>query len=130
MKPIVRAGAAVIAALLGLGAAGGGHAQPGAPPPDTGWGEQDYLLHYATVVCLQGAYGALEPPASLVLKALGREAWAMVERTRQKPETYDAIHTLAMAHGRRVAPERALAGCNAWVTGSRAEILKHADIPG
>jgi hypothetical protein len=130
MKPVARASAAVIAALLGLGAAGGGHAQQGAPPPDAGWGEQDYLLHYAAVVCLQGAYGALEPPASPVLKALGREAWAMVERTRQKPETYDAIHTLAMAHGRQEAPERALAGCNAWVKGSAAEILKHADIPG
>lgn len=120
---------AVTAATLGLAAAFA-QAQQAAPAPDAGWGERDYLLHYATVVCVRGAYGTLAPAALPVLKALDREAWAMVERTRQKPETYDAIHRMAMAHGRDEPPARALAGCAAWVKGNGAKILEGADIPG
>jgi len=127
MKPVARV--AVAAAVLGL-AAVCAQAQQATPAPDAGWGERDYLLHYATVVCVRGAYGMLAPAASPVLKALDREAWAMVERTRQKPETYDAIHRMALAHGRDEPPARALAGCAAWVKGNRATILEHADILG
>ena len=127
MKPVARV--AVAAVMLGLAAACA-HAQQAAPAPDAGWGERDYLLHYATVVCVRGAYSTLAPPASPVLKALDREAWAMVERTRQKPETYDAIHRMAMARGREEPPARALAGCAAWVKDNAAKILDHADSLG
>jgi hypothetical protein len=96
------------------------------PPPDAGWTESDYLLHYAAVVCVQAAYGRLAPAAPAVQEALGREAWAMVELTRQDPAIYDRIHTLAAARGKAEAPARALAGCAAWAKRHADTILQGA----
>jgi len=101
--------------------------QPGerhAPAPDAGWHEKDYLLHYATVVCVHGAYGTLKPTPQPVLDALDQEAWSMVEFTRQSPETYDRIRRLATAFGKAEAPGRALAACGAWVMRETDAILK------
>jgi len=92
--------------------------------PDVGWHERDYLLHYATVVCVHGAYGTLTPPPGPVLKALDQEAWAMVEFTRQTPETYEHIHRLAADHGKAEAPEQALAACGAWAKREAEALLK------
>jgi len=92
--------------------------------PDAGWHEKDYLLHYAAVVCVHGAYGTLTPAPGLVLDALDQEAWSMVEFTRQAPETYDYIRHLADAYGKAEAPQRALAACIAWVKRETVAILK------
>ena len=97
-----------------------------ASPPDAGWREGDYLLHYAQVICLRAAYGGLDPAPSQVLEALDAEGWAMVELRHQRPEVYDAIHKKAWAVGGDQAPARALAGCKAWVKGSTGGILKSA----
>jgi hypothetical protein len=92
--------------------------------PGAGWHEKDYLLHYATVVCVHGAYGTLTPAPGPVLDALDQEAWMMVEFTRQSPETYDYIRRLAEAYGTAEAPQRALAACIAWVSRETLAILK------
>ena len=95
-------------------------------PPDAGWRERDYLLHYAQVICLRAAYGGLDPAPSQVLEALDAEGWAMVELSHQQPGVYDAIHKKAWAAGGDQAPARALAGCKAWVTGTTGGILNSA----
>ena len=127
----------IVAALLSLLPGPQGEAQPGrtepagatlsaAAAPDAGWGERDYLLHYAEAVCLRAAYATLRPEPTPVLEALEAEAWAMVEFTRQEPEVYNAIHGRAAAQGRQEAPARALAACAAWVRRDATEILKPA----
>lgn len=120
--------AAVLAVFLCLAAVSAVSAQrPGEHPvsvPDAGWHERDYLLHYATVVCVRGAYGTLAPAPAVVIEALDQEAWAMVEFTRQAPQTYEYIHRLATAYGEAEAPQRALAACGAWVKRETEAILK------
>jgi len=96
--------------------------------PDAGWREKDYLLHYAAVVCVHGAYGTLTPAPQQVLDALDQEAWSMVEFTRQSPETYDRIHRLATAFGKAETPQRALAACSAWVKRETEAILKTSTV--
>ena len=96
-------------------------------PPDAAWSEPDYLLHYAKVVCLRAAYGALQPAPSQVLEALDTEAWAMVDLGRQKPGTYQAIHTAAWQAGDSQTPERALAGCDVWVKDAEVSLLEGAE---
>jgi hypothetical protein len=124
---------AVLGAVLMLAEVPSGQAQRAdsteAPAlPDAGWTERDYLLHYATVVCVRGAYGTLDPPPAPVLDALDGEAWAMIEFTRQKPATYETIHSLATARGQAEAPARALAACATWAKTGAAQILEGADI--
>jgi hypothetical protein len=124
---------AVLGAVLALADIPAGQAQRAdsseAPaPPDAGWTERDYLLHYATVVCVRGAYGTLDPQSAPVLDALDAEAWAMIEFTRQEPAIYEAIHRLATARGEAEAPARALAACATWVKAGVGKILEGADI--
>jgi hypothetical protein len=123
---------AVIAGFLCLAAVQAVSAQaPGehqTPAPDAGWREKDYLLHYAAVVCVHGAYGTLTPTPQTVLDALDQEAWSMVEFTRQSPETYDRIQRLATAFGKAEAPARALAACAAWVKRETEAILKTSTV--
>jgi hypothetical protein len=123
-----RSAAVAVALLVGLArpALAQASAESGAPAPDAGWQERDYLLHYAAVVCVQGAYGMLKPAPTAALDALGREAWAMVELTRRAPETYARIHDMAMARGKGEAPDRALAACRAWAMRDAAAILRPA----
>jgi hypothetical protein len=119
------------AALVGLSLAAGACAQQAddRPAPDSGWSEQDRLLHYATVVCVAGAYGTLAPAENAILEALRREAWAMVELTHQEPAVYEALHGQAAAWGRQERPERALAGCAAWVRRNADSLLNDAKLP-
>ena len=119
-------------ALIGLPLAAGACAQQAEDrmAPDSGWGERERLMHYATVVCVTGAYGTLAPAQNAVLEALRREAWAMVELTHQEPAIYDSLHTQATARGRREPPAQALAGCAAWVRRNADALLKDARIPG
>jgi hypothetical protein len=123
---------AAIVVLLCLAAVQAVSAQaPGerqAPAPDAGWREKDYLLHYAVVVCVHGAYGTLTPAPQQVLDALDQEAWSMVEFTRQSPETYDRIQRLASAFGKAEAPQRALAACSAWVKRETEAILETSTV--
>lgn len=106
------------------------HAQKGIvnDPPDAGWSERDYLLHYATTICVRAAYATLDPKPAGVLDALAQEAWAMVEFTRQAPAIYDRIHTLASERGAKEAPARALAACDAWAKRDAAAILEKAKL--
>ena len=91
--------------------------------PDAGWSERDYLLHYASTICVRAAYATLEPQPANVLDALAQEAWAMVEFTKQPPTVYDRIHTLATAYGGKEAPARALVACDAWARREAAVLL-------
>lgn len=120
----------VAMAVAGLWAVAGpvtsvAHAQKGIvrEQPDAGWTERDYLLHYASTICVRATYATLDPKPANVLDALAQEAWAMVEMTRQAPSVYDHIHTLAAARGGKEAPARALAACEAWAKRDAAAIL-------
>jgi len=96
--------------------------------PDAGWAERDYLLHYASTICVWASYGMLDPKPANVLDALAQEAWAMVEFTGQEPAVYDGIHKRATAYGQREAPARALAGCAAWTARNASTILENAKL--
>jgi hypothetical protein len=105
-------------------------AQKGVPStkPDAGWGERDYLLHYAKTVCVRASYATLKPEPAAVLEALAQEAWAMVEFSSQGPEIYDRIHRMATGYGSAEAPARALAGCSAWGRRNEGAILEGAKL--
>lgn len=97
--------------------------------PDAGWSERDYLLHYASTICVWASYGTLDPKPANVLDALAQETWAMVEFTGQEPAVYDDIHKRAAAYGQQEAPARALAGCAAWTKRNAATVLENAKLP-
>jgi len=125
----------VAMAIAGLWAVAGpvtsaAHAQKGivSERPDAGWTERDYLLHYASTICVRATYATLDPKPANVLDALAQEAWAMVEFTRQAPAVYDRIHTLASERGGKEAPARALAACDAWAKRNAAAILESAKL--
>lgn len=125
----------VAMAVAGLWAVAGpatsiAHAQKGIvrEHPDAGWTERDYLLHYASTICVRATYATLDPKPANVLDALAQEAWAMVELTRQEPAVYDRIHTLASERGETEAPARALAACDAWARRNAAAILDNAKL--
>lgn len=96
--------------------------------PDAGWSERDYLLHYASTICVRAVYATLKPEPANVLDALAQEAWAMVEFTKQAPAVYDRIHTLASEYGSKEAPARALAACDAWAGREADAILEGAKL--